>query len=212
MGSRGKLRWNNSEVRHLRHRIKINDFQRKVLIGLILGDGCLTKNVSDKNFRLQVEQSAKRKNYLFWLFDIFASWSLSTPRYINAHNSWRFRTITHPEVTSLRVLFYPKGVKIVPTGIDKFLISTLSLAIWFMDDGNGRKDARAYSISTHSFSKRENELLINCLKKNFNLRANLNWDAKGNRIYIPTTEAKRFESLVLPFILPSMRYKFPLTP
>ena len=81
-----------------------------------------------------------------------------------------------------------------------------------MDDGNGRKDARAYSISTHSFSKRENELLINCLKKNFNLRANLNWDAKGNRIYIPTTEAKRFESLVLPFILPSMRYKFPLTP
>jgi len=51
------------EIRKLQKELILNSFQKKVLIGTILGDGCLTPNAYGKNYRLQIEQAAKEKKY-----------------------------------------------------------------------------------------------------------------------------------------------------
>lgn len=214
VGSRENLKWNTNQVRLKRKYLTLSDVQRQVLIGLILGDGCLIRNKTDKNFRLQVEQSNRNREYVDWLYSIFQDWTLSPPRYVKQHDSWRFRTIVHPELTEIRRLFYRGNRKIIPIKIKGIFKFPLSLAVWFMDDGNGRKDARVYGISTHSFSIEENEILVHCLKDNFDIASKLHRDGHGDkyRLYIPASSSRKFEKLILPYILPSMKNKLPLTP
>jgi len=75
-----------------------------------------------------------------------------------------------------------------------------------------KPDKRNPSISTHCFSKKENQLLQKILYRNFGMEVNLDWDGKGNRLYIPKRSLKRFVDLISPYIISSMEYKLPLTP
>jgi len=220
VGSRGNLHWNTKEVREIRRKLELSEVQKAVLIGTILGDGCLSENADKKhwkkhwkkNFRLKIEQSDKHRKYVFWLHNIFKGWTLSSPKYLKERNAWRFYTLSHPKITEFRKIFYGNKRKIVPENIEKFLTDPLSLAVWFMDDGAGRQNCRVYSLCVHCFSKREVIFLKECLKRNFGLEIAIHWDGKGFRLYIPVRTAERFEDLIFPYIIPSMRYKFPLTP
>jgi hypothetical protein len=158
------------------------------------------------------EQGKNRREYVDWIWEIFKEWVLKHPSYDKKRNSWKFYTISHSEITEYRKIFYRGSKKIIPAKIDNYLKDSLSLAVWFMDDGASKEEVRAYTISTHSFSKGDNKKLIQCLRKRFNLNVHLHWDGKGNRLYIPVKEAPKFENLILPYIIPSMKYKFPLTP
>jgi hypothetical protein len=115
-------------------------------------------------------------------------------------------------MTYFRNLFYRDGKKIVPETIQKLLSHPIGLAVWYMDDGGLSSSKRAVTISTHSFSREENELLVQCLWKNFDLQANINWDGKGFRLYILVKMAMRFKRIVDPYMLSVLRYKIPLTP
>lgn len=220
VGSRGNLHWNTKEVREIRRKLELSEIQKAVLIGTILGDGCLSENADKKHwrkhwkksFRLKIEQSDKHREYIFWLHNIFKSWTLSSPKYLKERNAWRFYTLSHPKITEFRKIFYRNKRKIVPVNIEKFLTDPLSLAVWFMDDGGVKSDKTNPTISSHSFPREENKRLIKCLQKNFDLKVNLNWDGKGCRLYIPKGSIKRFLDLVSSYIPPSMKYKFPLTP
>ena len=212
MGSRGNLNWNTKEVREIRRGLNFSDIQKSVLIGTILGDGCFTENFGKKHYRLQIEQGNNRKEYVFWFYGIFKNWILSPPKYLRERRSWRFKTISHPEITEFHEKFYRNRRKIIPPDIGKLLFHPISLAVWFMDDGAGRSDCRSYTFSTHSFSEQDNKLLVSVLEKNFGVKSVIHWDGKGYRIYIPAKESEKFENIILPYILPSMKYKFPLTP
>lgn len=106
-------------------------------------------------------------------------------------------------------MFYTSGVKTIPSNIGEFLTHPISLAIWFMDDGNGYKNKSSYRISTYAFGLEGSQILIDCLHKNFGIQTNLIRDSKGYQIYIPVKDgnSSRFYDLVSPFIIPSMRYK-----
>jgi hypothetical protein len=212
VGSRGNLHWNTRQVREIRRKLSLSEIQRGVLIGTILGDGCLSVNAAGKHYRLKVEQGKDRKEYVFWLYNIFRNWTLSPPKYQKSRRAWRFYTLSHPEITNFRKIFYRDKRKIIPVNIQKYLIHPISLAVWFMDDGGLESKKKTSTISTHSFSEEENELLIECFRKNFGLKINLNWDGKGFRLYIPMESIKTFKNLVYPYILPSMMYKLPSTP
>jgi hypothetical protein len=202
----------SKEIRELHKKLRMNSFQEAVLIGTLLGDGSLVANAYGKNYRLRIEHQKAQKEYVEWKYHVFKEWCLSKPKFRIKTNSWYFRTISHPVFTRYRNLFYQEGRKIVPKRIDLLLRDPISLAVWFMDDGGIQADKRNPSISTHSFTKRENLLLRKVLWQNFGIETNLNWDGKGNRLYIPKRSLKRFVSLISPYILPSMKYKIPLTP
>lgn len=198
---------NSSSIRKLRASLSLNDKQIKVLIGSMLGDGSLVANSWKKHYRLKLQQSNKQKAYLFWKYEIFKEFTLSSPKYEKTTNSWGFRTISHPEFTVFRKLFYPDGRKTIPRNIEELLKDPLSLAIWYMDDGalTTRKDS--FVLNTQSFSKNDNLQLQKCLKENFHINANLNRDKHYWRLYIRKNSAKDFEALVKEHVATLMNEK-----
>jgi len=203
---------NSKAIRILRESLTLSRTQREVVIGSLLGDGCLVANSWGKNYRLKMQQCDKQKEYLFWKYKILKEFVLSPPTYQKHTKSWQFRTISHPEFTKLRNEFYPDGRKVIPDAINDVLKSPLSIAIWYMDDGalHTRKDT--FILNTQSFSREDNGKLQKCLKDNFNISANLNRDKVYWRIYVQKNSAKHFENMVKEHIAALMSEKLLVAP
>ncbi len=181
--------------------------QREVLIGTLLGDGYLEMNGNET--RLQVLHSIKQKDYVDWQYAIFQAWTKSPPIKLGV-GDYRFRTITHPEFTRYYDLFYPNGTKSVPNNIDELLVSPLSLAVWYMDDGKRRPDCRGFFFDTLAFSMNDQARLQECLARNFMLtNTRLHWNGDGYHIYVSARHADHFRRLIDRYVIPSMRYKLP---
>lgn len=199
----------STEIRKLK-KLKLSDYQKQVIIGCILGDGCLSENWSKTNFRLQITQSINQKDYVFWKYSILRNLILSEPRYYFRNQSLTIRTISHKELTELRNIFYIQNKKIIPANIAKML-SPLILAVWFMDDGNVFKTQNyihGYNLNTQSFTKQENQTIVNALKDNYDIECNIQKNNGYVRIFIRAQSRKKFVSLIEKYVIPSMRYKF----
>lgn len=116
----------------------------------------------------------------------------------------------------LEEIFYKEKVKIVPREIEKYFISPLSLAVWYMDDGTidfRPKNHYAYRLNTHSFTQEENIKLVSVLKKNFKVEATVqNTLIRGKnyfRIHIGEKGRDKFYSLIKPYILECFSSKLP---
>lgn len=203
---------NSTAIRELRLSLSLNALQKQVLVGTLLGDGCLVANSWKKNYRFKAQQCDKQKSYLFWKYDIFKEFTLSPPQYQKLTKSWGFRTMSHPELTAYRKIFYPQGQKIVPKEIEILLTHPLSLAIWYMDDGalSTRKDA--FILNTQSFSYDDNIKLQECIKKNFQVKCTLNRDKVYWRLYIHKESAKHFLELIQKYVTALMNEKLPVAP
>lgn len=197
------------EIRKMRQTLKyLTPIQKNVLIGTILGDGCLVVNVGKENYRLQVEQGAKQKEYVLWKYHIFKEWTVGEPKFQQRNCSWKFRTISHPIFNGFRNLFYDGKTKIIPNNIESILNKPISLAVWFMDDGL-RKGKNGFSVCVHSFKTNNIEKLQNSLYRNFGLSTNKHWDGKGNLLYFPVSQKDNLRHILDGLILPEFRYKFP---
>ncbi|MBI2573815.1 MAG: hypothetical protein HYV78_00235 [Candidatus Wildermuthbacteria bacterium] len=190
----------------------LDSTQEKVLFGTLLGDGCLISNAYGKNYRLQIAHATQQKKYVEWKHQVFNQWCLSKPKFQRWTDSWQFRTISHPVFTGFHRLFYHETKKILPCNIEKIFVSPLSLAVWFMDDGT-RGPTGGFTINTQNFTREENEILREVLKKNFGLETSLHRDRKYVRIYILPRSRERFIDLVEQFTISELKYKlFSLTP
>lgn len=187
--------------------------QRNIILGLLLGDGHLEKN--GRYVRLRIDQRLDHKDYVYWLYGELANLVPSEPRIIKETDRRTEKTYTrlHFSTYSLKEFnnwwnnFYLNRKKIVPPNIENMLKANISLAIWFMDDGYKRNDCAAIRLNTDAFGYEEQQRLIQCLQKNFKIKSYLHKKGKWFNIYIPKGEAKRFCSLVRPYILPSFRHK-----
>ena len=200
---------NSNWLKDYKKNLDLSSIQRDVLIGTILGDGSFKISHSGKSARLQICHSASSKEYVSWKRNIFGNWVLTEPKYHKINNSLIFRTVSHDLIFEYMQAFYKGRIKIIPQNISDILKSSLSLAVWFMDDGNGYLRNNAYRISTYAFKLEGNMLLKDCLNKNFNLNVSLTKDSKGYQLYIPTSNgnALHFRKLIEPHILPRMKYK-----
>jgi hypothetical protein len=203
---RKPITWSR-EIRALQQRLSLTQIQKEVLIGTLLGDGCLLVNVYGKNYRLYIEHSVKQKNYLEWKYEIFREWCLSQPKYRKVNDSWRFRTISHPIFRWWRDIFYRGNRKIVPRNIEKLLDRPRSLAVWFMDDGALGPKKKGLTLNTQNFTKKEDEKLMKCLEKNFHLKVSLHKDKKSWRIYVLPKSVPEFRKRVEKLIFPEFMYK-----
>ena len=198
----------SAEIRRLKTSLHLTEDQKAILIGMILGDGHLAENWSKTNYRLKVSQSKGQEKYVLWKYQAFRNWVLTEPKLHVSTNSMRFATISHPELTYFRNLFYKGKRKIIPINIGD-LLSPLTLAVWFMDDGNIRKVAGkvyGYYLNTHSFSHLENKRLADNLKRNYGFNCMIIKNHGKYRIYIGS-DRKKFADVVGNNILPTLRYK-----
>lgn len=198
--------------------MQLSNRQKEILIGMILGDGHLEKN--GNNVRLRVDHEKGQENYLRWKYLEFKNLVSGNPRLIQQidkrtkklYKRWHFSTYSLSVFNEYREIFYREKRKIIPKNIKKLMNSSLSLAVWFMDDGHKRTDCNALRLNTDSFQFEEQKLLQNCLKKNFGIDSKLHKKGKFWNIYIPSLEARKFCEIVKPFIVSEMKYKIFLTP
>jgi hypothetical protein len=196
----------------------VSSREKEIIIGTILGDGHIA--MQKNNARLEIGHSFKQKEYVDWKYKELSSFpskephivTINDPRYNKTYKQYRFKTRANGLFTELHGLFYQERKKIIPKDISSLLNSSLSLAVWFMDDGGRRNDCYGLFLNTLSFTKEEHIILQECLLKNFSLESRLHWISDGYRLYIPSSSAKHFCELVYPYIIPSMQYKLSFNP
>ncbi|HCM38314.1 TPA: hypothetical protein DIS61_06705 [Patescibacteria group bacterium] len=185
--------------------------QKEIIIGTLLGDGHLEKN--GKHTRLRVDHYNKHKKYVFWLAKELIPFSLK-PRAINetdkrsgkVYSRWHISTKSLQLFDEFRALFYRGRIKIVPRNLEA-LITPLSLAIWYMDDGFRRKDSKGFYLCTSSYTQEEHKVLQEVLFKRFMILTKVHHQREYLRMFIPSASANTFNGLIKPYVLPDLNYK-----
>lgn len=206
---------NSTEIQKLSSSLKPSLEQREIIVGLMLGDGSLETQNQGRTYRLKVEQSIAHKEYVNWLFNLLENLTQTSPQAkgkfdsrLNrqSQNYW-FSTLSLASLRYYGQLFYPKSKKVVPKLIAK-MVSPLSLAVWYMDDGS-RKSAQhqAMILNTQCFNHQDLERLRTMLNDRFSIITTLREQKEGQQIYIPGNQAERFRSLIGRYVIPSMCYK-----
>src|SRR3989338_10767140 len=187
--------------------------QDSIIIGTLLGDGCLEQN--GKWTRLRLEHGHAQKSYLGWKYKELKGLITGSVMKVHSYHknnktfydSYRTYTSSHPVFDRYRNIFYLNKKKIIPLDFASLLKDPLSLAIWFMDDGYKRNDCNALRLGTDSFKKDEQIILQSVLKSNFGIETSVHKKGKYWNLYIPEKESKKFVDLVKPYIIPEFTYK-----
>src|SRR3989344_8289990 len=116
--------------------MKLDKNVQDIVVGLLLGDGCLEKKHDTIGIRLQIKQQSKAKQYVEWLYSNLQEYCRSGIKFRADYNQYYFSTRYLREFQDIYNLFYQNGKKIVPYNIKEIFTSPLSLAIWYMDDGS----------------------------------------------------------------------------
>lgn len=191
-----------------------------ILVGSMLGDGCLRIMSKAVVPAFSVSHSESQKNYVFWKYKKLQRFVRTPPwreeRIYHRDRSrktysWRFQTLSNKVFLDLWRLFYRNNTKIVPDDIVN-LLSPLSLAVWLMDDGN--KNHEAVFLNTQSFTPDDQQKLIRALNSVFGLRSTINKHSTSNgrqlyRVRIDSESTKKLQKLVGNYFLPELRYKIP---
>ncbi len=194
-------------------RLKITNRQKQIIIGKILGDGCL-ETVNGVTYRLKIEHGAKQRDYVKWLYLELKNLVTGKPK-LKLHSSFNrknsekywFNTVYSPSLRFYAKQFYPQGKKGVPKLIKRWL-TPLTLAVWFMDDGSVKsKECRGKILNTHSFDVESLKRLQSAMKSNFDIKTTLRKQKDGTQIYIPASEYQKLKKVIGRHILPLFKYK-----
>lgn len=208
---------NNKAVRNLRNSLTLSDKQKSLIYGTMLGDGCITgnQNGKQKNYRLKIGHSVKQKDLVFWKYEILKNFVLSPPSYRLENNSWGFRTISHPEITQIKNIFYRDKKKILPQNIENILKDKLALAVWYMDDGcrwisNGIE--RGLILNTQNFNPDEIQKLVELFIELYEIEPKVHKDHNRYRLHIRVKDQYEFSDLFKEHIVDTLKYKLPKYP
>lgn len=148
----GKKRISRKQLSILKEGLRIKRQERKVLVGLLLGDGSLNTQDKGGKYRLVYSQGGQRHQaYFNHAYTIFKDRVVGSPQTIPSNSSciksksssiemvltrqtrWAFTTISHGSFRFYGNTFYKNGKKVVPKQIAR-LLTKRGLAFWYMDD------------------------------------------------------------------------------
>lgn len=198
-----------------------NSIQFDLLIGCLLGDANL-QTENDRTWRARFIHKAIHEPYIRHKYDILSSYCNTEPKYSSylddrtqkTYSRYQFNTLTSSDFRFLAGMFYIQEnglwVKRVPKNIKKFL-TPRALAYWYMDDGalKWKGHSNAVRLCTDSFSYSDVCLLKSVLEENFNLKCSIQKKDGMSRISILEESYLELRTLILPYLLPCMYYKFP---
>lgn len=202
----------NVKGKTVKAKFRLSNKQKFVLIGTLLGDGSLAKR--GRYCRLFIKHSANQRKLIEWKYNVFKNIVLMPLNSFTQEVSGKdykfiqFVTLTHPVFSEYRKIFYRGSRKIIPNDIDKFFYHPLSLTVLLMDDG--ANDTFGMTLQTHSFKKNEVELLTHTIKKNFRITTSLRKNKGKWIVYFPKKEIKKLYKITDKYLLPSLKYKFPM--
>ena len=190
--------------------IPLFDRAQAIILGGVLGDGSLKLHANYKNARYSFRHSAKQKDYFFWkakeLKEIAGKQSTWVQGKENG-DGWggeklRFQSLALPALTNLYNLTHNKGkFKVRRKWLN--MLTPLSLAIWWLDDGSLISNARKGVLCTDGFSAEDVQVLCQYLKKVWHIETSIHEVGhRGQyRLHIRSTEQlKRLLETILPHI------------
>ena len=179
--------------------------QHDILVGSLLGDGTLRKQGTRTNALLEVNHAIQAKEYVDWKWQHFQAYVLTPPksRTGNGHRvAYRFTTQSLSVFTNYYQWFYRNRKKIIPRDL---VLTPLSLAVWYMDDG--AKSRAACYLNTQQFSLEDQKFLLHLLWRSFRIQSAPNRDKQYFRLRITTESTRILAALIRPHILPCFQYK-----
>ena len=189
--------------------ITVSDRQMEILAGSLLGDAYISKRGA-----IQIEQGENQKQYLLWKYrELKSITSGKISRVFRKKKTGlmtsSYRFFSKQYFRPWRKVMYRSGRKILPVSVLN-LITPLSLAVWYMDDGC-KKNNYSIIISTDGFSIVSLKKLRLMLQERWfiNTRIIVKTTAgkKYRRLTIGSYDLVRFFELIRPYIIPSMQYK-----
>ena len=206
---------NSNDKESANKKLKLNKVQKEILVGILLGDGCLETRNGGRTYRLKIEQSLKHKPYvehLFKVFNDFVSGNLRERTVISKgckSQNIRFQTVSSGAFRFFGKQFYRNGQKSVPRLVHRML-TPQGLAYWFMDDGSIKsKESKGIVFNTHGFNEKEVSKLCEVLNTKFGLICKRRHQKDGNQIYVSGKSYERFVRIISEYVHPSMGYKIP---
>jgi hypothetical protein len=185
----------------------------QVLIGSLLGDSHLEKR--GEGIRVKFEQTNRNVEYLMWFHKFFASkgyCSIEKPKLFKqikknnfVYHGYKFTTYSFSSFIWLYKAFYVDKVKHLPIELLQEFLTPMAIAIWFIDDGSSL--GKGFKIATSCFEKEELDKLCYLLYNKFGFKCSLHKDGKYFSLYIKSTSARNFSTLVKPYMIDSMKYK-----
>jgi recombination protein RecA len=197
----------------------------ELILGSLLGDGCITLNKGYANARFSFRHSQKQKEYFDWKVSMLKEisskknvWLQDTKdnEYCKSNSvKYRFQSLALPELTNIYNLVVERGKKRINQEWLN-LLTPLSLATWWMDDGSIISNCRKGVFCTDAFLKKEVIFIQKYLKSAWDIDTKIGETSKSNsqkrryfRLYIQSTEElKKFFRIIAPYIqIKSMMYK-----
>lgn len=183
-----------------------------VVIGSLLGDGYANARTIEGT-RISYRQSIINKDYLFWLYEFYYERgycsNLKPRKYTRivknvSYSGYEFNTFTFRSFNWIHKLFSKKGVNYINPKL-KLYLTPLALAILIMDDGCWT--GHGVRISTNCFSLDQVHILAKMVGTTYALNYTVQNINGYYSIYITKDSIPKLTKLVLPYIVPSMRYK-----
>jgi recombination protein RecA len=193
----------------------LSGLQWEALLGGLMGDGALSQTRSGHGARYRFGHGARQVEYGDWKASLFANVGVS--RSTNAKGATFYDLRALPELAGLREAVYIGGKKVFSEDYLK-LLTPLSLAIWYMDDGSFSLRAKGLQERTRDGSGRS-EICVEAMHPatRNQLVAYLadTWDlapklvSRGGKavLVFPKDETAKLHALIAPFVHPSMDYK-----
>ncbi len=195
--------------------MKLTERQTAILIGAILGDAFLQKT-GKQNARLRFEHGAAQKEYLVWKTAAFGrlfSGKLvylerKHPKTGSVYKYYRQQSDSTPIFGVWHKVFYGSGSKKIPDHIEALLKKSLSLAVWYMDDGYYyAKDRNSY-IYLGRVTRTEADKASRAIERNFKICPRVyDKKKKGFALFFSVAETKKLLRVVSPHCIPLFAYK-----
>lgn len=197
--------------------VQLSARQYEIIMGSLLGDCCIKKTDS-ASAAVSISHSEKQLEYIMWIYGQLKTICPNPPRPEIHHKKYlmyALRTKARLDIKDIyRKVYLPKKT-ITPWLCEQ--MSALSIAVWFMDDGNAEfinENKTVFSFATNSFSYNEVYLLSKMMYDKFGIRCSLNPVKRPNGeeqtvLHISQESSYDFEKLVKPFIPSCMLYKMP---
>jgi phosphate starvation-inducible protein PhoH len=202
----------------------LNEKNYDILLGFLLGDGCLQKNKQwgDNVFRIRKQHSLKQMEYNKFCGLLYNTECSSTGKSgFTGENMSVLNTKSFYINSDFIERLFPNGKKKrITAGIEKYM-TVRTLATWFMDDGSNHiYNNKGSNISLHSegFTKTENHHLLTILKNKFNIELKIETIKKPRKdrvgdfnsyfyLRLNNENSNKFQNLIKEYVHPSMYYK-----
>jgi intein/homing endonuclease len=185
--------------------IGLTDEERQILTGSFLGDGAADIYLNRASY--VTNHGYVQKNYVDWLNSKLYRIVRCKPQ-VRRNGGWgrytySMHTMGMEDIKEITDKLYINNKKTV-TQEYLDLLTPLGLAVWYMDDGS-----ESGMLSTHGFSKEENELISAYLLSKWGIENKVGVDTDKNLYFILiNAKGKRaLNSIIKEYIPDCMKYK-----